>query len=90
MEIFPIAQEGTLIGWGSCEINGLIRLSGIALHITKEGKLKINFPAKKVGKGLSFYFQPLNPDMAEKFRLSFKEKAKEVGLLVSNEKNYRK
>lgn len=83
INIFPIPQKESspsLVGFGSCIVNNCLRLSGLALHITREGKLKIVWPAKSVGRGFVFYNQPLSSEVSEKFRLAFENKATEVGL----------
>jgi len=85
INIFPIAQQGSLIGWGSCVINDSLRISGIALHITPQGVLAVKFPAKRVGRGFLFYCQPLSPEIAELFRVAFEEEAKRAGLFNSEE-----
>jgi len=80
VQIFPIRQQGTLVAFGSFLANNSLRISGIALHTGKEGKLRIVFPAKKVGNGYVYYCQPLNQEIKRQIELVFEEKAKEVGL----------
>jgi len=89
INIFPVAQQETLLGFGSCVVNEVLRISGIALHTTLQGQLKICFPAKKISRGLTFYIQPLDSETSELFRSAFEEEAKKVGLFnlgLENEK----
>ena len=80
INIFPIAQRETLLGFGSFVINNRLRISGIALHSTTEGRIKLVFPAKKIGSGYHFYCRPTNTETYEFIRSKIEEKAKELGL----------
>ena len=80
VQIFPIRQTASLVAFGSFSANNFLRISGLGIHTTKDGKLRIVFPAKRVGNGYVYYCQPLNKEVSEKIELAFFEKAKEIGL----------
>lgn len=78
-------SSSSLIGFGSCIVNGSLRITSIGLHISPEGGLNpLNWPTKKVGNGYVFYAQPLNEEIAELFRVAFEEEAKKCGLIGAN------
>ena len=53
-------QDG-LIGWIRCTVNGAIRLDGITLRRTVDGRLTLSFPARKDRRGvLHPIVQPLD------------------------------
>jgi len=80
VQIFPIRQQGTLVAFGSFLANNSLRISGIALHTSRKGELRIVFPAKRVGNGYVYYCQPLSQEINKEIELAFEEKAKEIGL----------
>jgi len=80
INIFPIAQRESLIGFGSFLFGDCLRISGIALHATTTGRIKLLFPAKKLGSGYQYYAQPINNETYELIRTAFEEKAEEIGL----------
>jgi len=80
INIFPIAQKESLLGFGSFLINNCLRISGVALHTTTKGRIKLVFPAKRLGSGYQFYCQPTDKETYELIRNKFEEKAKEIGL----------
>lgn len=49
-----------LLGWVSCTLNGVIRLEGIALRRTRDGRHALSFPARRDGTGQDHpYIRPL-------------------------------
>jgi hypothetical protein len=40
-----------LLGWVTCLVNGRLRLDGIAVRRTLEGRLALSFPARRDGEG---------------------------------------
>ena len=80
VEIFIIPQSLSLIGFGTCVAYGSLRLSGLALHSTREGGIRIVFPAKRLGQNMQFYVQPLNEEITKEINEAFNNKARELGL----------
>ncbi len=53
--------ESGLLGWISCSINGSLRLDGIAVRRTADGRLALSFPARRDDAGRRhFYVRPLD------------------------------
>ncbi len=49
------------LGWVSCTLNESIRLNGLALRRTREGRLALSFPARKDAMGRKhFFLRPLD------------------------------
>ena len=82
LNIFPLPQRESLVGFGNCEVNHSFRISGLALHIEKNGKLKIVWPAKRVGQGFVFFCSPLSREVSEEFRSAFEKKQKKLVCLI--------
>ena len=45
-----------MFGWISCTVDGTLRLSGIALRTTADGKLALSYPARKTRDGGQHFF----------------------------------
>ena len=80
VQIFVIRQTDTLLGFGNLTIDNFIRISGLGIHTTKEGGLRVVFPGKSVGSGFVYYVQPINEEAKKQIEKAFEEKAKEIGL----------
>ena len=53
--------ESGLLGWISCSINGTLRLDGIAVRRTLDGRLALSFPARRDEAGRQHaYVRPLD------------------------------
>lgn len=46
------ASGDGLEGWVSCLLNGAIRLDGLALRMTREGRRTLSFPARRDRNGV--------------------------------------
>ncbi len=58
--------ESGLLGWVSCSINGSLRLDGIAVRRTADGRLALSFPARRDDAGRRhFYIRPVD-DLARR------------------------
>ena len=54
-------KQNGLLGWVTCLVNGKLRLDGIAVRRTLDGRLVLSFPAHRDGKGQQHFFVcPLN------------------------------
>ena len=54
-------RSGGLIGWVSFKLNDHIRLDGVAVRRTADGRLALSFPARRDGAGRQhFYVRPLD------------------------------
>jgi hypothetical protein len=50
-----------LLGWVECSLGGLLRLDGIAVRRTLEGRITLAYPARKSSGGARHhYFRPLD------------------------------
>jgi hypothetical protein len=47
---YDIANTG-LLGWITCTINGVVRLRGITLRRTSQGRLAFSFPSRRDSSG---------------------------------------
>jgi DNA-binding cell septation regulator SpoVG len=57
------AARAGLLGWVSCTLNGRIRLDGLALRRTLDGRLVVSFPARRDTAGRRhFLVRPLDAD----------------------------
>ena len=57
----PQETSAGLIGWVALTVNGLLRLDGLALRRTTDGRLVLSFPARRDGAGRQhFYVRPLD------------------------------
>lgn len=45
-----------LLGWVSATLNGALRLDGLALRRTADGRLTVSFPAKRDGSGRQHHY----------------------------------
>ena len=53
-------RERGLLGWVSCVLNDSLRVDGIALRRTTDGRLTLSYPAHRDGAGRQhFYVRPL-------------------------------
>lgn len=48
----PDLQRTGLLGWISCTLGGTLRVDGITLRRTAEGRLALSFPARKDRNGV--------------------------------------
>jgi len=53
-------QKTGLIGWISCEVNSSLKLDGITLRRTQDGRHVLSFPAKTDHRKKRFLITPLN------------------------------
>jgi DNA-binding cell septation regulator SpoVG len=60
------AVEGGLLGWVSCILNGSLKLDGLALRRTADGRLTLAFPSRKDGYGQKHYFLKPITDQARR------------------------
>jgi len=60
--------ESGLIGWVSCRLNGAVRIDGIALRRTREGKLTLSFPCRRDASDRQhFYVCPVDREARRSF-----------------------
>jgi len=54
-------QRAGLLGWISCEVNGTLKLEGLTLRCTLDGRRILGFPSRIDGQGKKrFFIKPLN------------------------------
>lgn len=59
----PRDVEQGLIGWISCTLDDRLRIDGIALRRTRDGRLTLSYPARRDALGLRRHFvRPLDDD----------------------------
>jgi hypothetical protein len=52
--------EGGLLGWASFTVNGAIRVDGVAMRRTLDGRYALSFPGRKASGGhRHFWVRPL-------------------------------
>ena len=52
-------RDTGLMGWIECQLGESLRLDGIALRRTREGRITLGFPARKSSSGAKhYYFRP--------------------------------
>ncbi len=57
------ARISGLLGWVSCTLNDEVRLDGIALRRTSEGRLVLSFPERRDGAGRRHpYIRPVDDE----------------------------
>lgn len=44
-------RRSGLLGWMVLEVDGLLRLDGVALRLTRSGRLSLGFPCRRDGRG---------------------------------------
>lgn len=55
--------SGGLLGWISCVLNASLRLDGIALRMTREGRRTLAFPARRDRRGVDHpILRPVNDE----------------------------
>lgn len=64
----PEARASGLLGWIRCTLNDGVRLDGIALRRTAEGRHVLAFPERRDGAGRRHpYIRPLDDDARRDF-----------------------
>ena len=53
------AEKG-LLGWTSFVVNGVLRVDGVTVRRTFDGRYTLSFPARQVGRRRHFYVRPLD------------------------------
>ena len=64
VKIYPSNGENGLVAYASCLLDDSFVLKSMAIF-DNEGELKISYPAKKLQKGISQYFYPINKEATE-------------------------
>ena len=60
----PKDQALGLLGWVSCTIDTLVRLDGLAVRRTLDGRIVISFPARRTPSGERYhYVRPFDEDV---------------------------
>jgi hypothetical protein len=55
-----LVGEG-LLGWIECTVNGSLRIEGLALRRTADGRTTLSFPARRDSRGQQhFYLKPID------------------------------
>ena len=58
---FPKGDAGNIVAWASCVVNGDILLDSIEVLKGSDGKLWLNFPARRSRRGrVQHFFHPVN------------------------------
>ena len=52
----PALARGGLLAFASCTVGGLLRVDGLALRRTREGRVVVTYPARRSGDGLQHPF----------------------------------
>ncbi len=70
INLFPIKQQGSLVGFASCVINGWFYCGGIGIHSDMASRgYKITYPTKMLKNGESVpIFHPLSKPIADQIQ----------------------
>ncbi len=61
-------QQGSLLGWASCVLNGSLFLNGIEIRRSAEGRIFLAFPHQtSPGNRRHFFFNPVNREASRVF-----------------------
>ena len=72
INLYPIKQQGSLLGFASCVVNGWFYFGGLAIHTDLPTRgLRLVYPTKKTfsGKQIPLY-HPISKDAAEKVQIA--------------------
>ena len=77
----PSEVEKGVLGFITCVINGAVRLDGVTLRRTLDGRLTLSFPARRDGLGRShYYIRPVGDSARRSLeRQVFQALAHEIG-----------
>lgn len=83
IEIIPFNPKSGHLGFASCVIDGLFRISDLAIFSRPQGGVRIGYPHKKLSNGASTcIFKPLNIEIDKAIEKAI---SKEYEILIAGE-----
>lgn len=81
VEFIPIKPHSGLVGFASCEIDGLYYLGSLGVYsiLDKPGSYRLTFPCKKLANGqLVKIFSPLSEELSKAITEAINQKVQEL------------
>ncbi len=64
----PSDRDAGLLGWLRCTLNNSVRLDGLTLRVTTEGRLSVSFPSRRDRRGAEHYIlRPIDDPTRREF-----------------------
>lgn len=81
VEFIPIKPHSGLVGFASCEIDGLYYIGGLGVYtnLNKPGFYRVTYPCKKLGNGeLVRLFSPLSEELNKTITEAINQKVQKL------------